>query len=212
MSGAGLQKTDALFPGTVADEAIEGGTPWVDPENIKVDNGIYASCPGKKSDWINLTDFTGGTAALSTDIRIVGIEAVFHCGLSGVTDKELYMLYKGFREGQNQAHDVEWYNSYQWRTHGSPHSVWGISPTIYALKDPDFGFSFRCTADAGVTAYIDSIAMKAYYLIQQLDDIQICNQALAIIGEPAITTFDDDNARARVCKSLYDTVRQNLLA
>ena len=212
MSGAGLQKSDAIYPATVADEAIDGGTPWQNPDNAKADDGNYATCAGEKSDWLNVTDFTGGTNSIPTSVRIVGIELVFHCGLDGITDKELYMLYKGFREGQNQAHDVEWYNSYQWRTHGSPFSVWGISPTIWALQDPDFGFSYRCTAKNGKVAYIDSIAMKVYYLNNELGDVQICNQALAIIGEPGINSFDDDNARARTCKSLYDTVRQNLLS
>jgi len=42
--------------------------------------------------------------------------------------------------------------------------------------------------------------------------ISICNSALIKLGQDPITTIDDNNKRAKICKEQYDKVRKELLS
>ena len=44
-----------------------------------------------------------------------------------------------------------------------------------------------------------------------MDSIQVCNRALAFLGQPRITAFFDETVESRLCGELYDTTRQALL-
>ena len=211
---AGLKKTDFIYPATIQNE--RDGLLWSSPANIKADDGNYATLTGDGvSEHIDALDFSAGFTNFTGSERVVGIEFIIYCHGSAdndVIDNSVEMYYKGYRKGQDHAHNVPWWLSNDFRTHGNPADVWGISPTIWALKDSDFGFSFTAKVLNNATAYIDYVALKAYYLNLDYSDIEIANEALAMISEPPITSFDDDNARARVCKQFYDSARQNTLA
>ena len=42
-------------------------------------------------------------------------------------------------------------------------------------------------------------------------ETSICNAALNLLGSSNITSIDDDNTKARLCKSNYDELRQAVL-
>jgi hypothetical protein len=44
-----------------------------------------------------------------------------------------------------------------------------------------------------------------------VSEVSICNNALARIGADVIRSFDDDNRRSRICKILYDQIRDQVL-
>ena len=43
-------------------------------------------------------------------------------------------------------------------------------------------------------------------------EIEICNLALASVGESSIRSFDETNSRARMCKTFYNAMRDYLLS
>jgi len=212
----------SAYPTEASTEAVSGGTDWSYPEGsslieaISTSNDIYATCSGEKSYWLKCSNF-GFDATIPVTARIVGLEVLIEGKSSGTTiDNEVYLCYKGERIGSNRAHSVEWTSIENIMVHGGSYDTWGLR--LAAANDltgirvifDSFGVHISVKNDGG-TASIDSVEMVVHYLENQDTEIQICNEALAKIGEPPITSLEGTDARSKNCALSYSSIRQRLL-
>jgi len=207
----------SAYPTEVSTESVSGGTDWTDSNNVKLSDDAYATCDGEKSYWLKCCNFSDFAANIPTTARIVGLEVLIEGKSSGTTtDNEVYLCYKGERVGSNRAHSVNWTSIENTMTHGGSYDTWGLRLTAdYILPcimvgDESFGVHISVKND-GSTASIDSVIMTVHYLETQDTEIQICNEALAKIGEPPIMSLSGTDARSKNCALNYSSIRQRLL-
>jgi hypothetical protein len=186
------------------------GECWVNPDNVKVSDDTYATVWAGQTDWLKLQDFD--FSALPDDVEILGVELAIHCKGLHVKDDQVYLVHEGTIGGSNRAGCVEWKNNENIHILGSPSDTWGWNLTPYLIKSQWFGVNFCAEAydSTGGTAFIDYITLTVYYE-NKTAILNICNDALAIIGEPAIVDIDGTDAKSKACKRNYGSIRKRLL-
>jgi hypothetical protein len=186
------------------------GEHWTNPDNVKTSDDGYATATAGKTDWLEMQDFD--FAALPDTAKIVGAEVAIHCKGFHVKDDQVYLAYEGTAKGSNRAGCERWKNNENIHILGSSSDTWGWSLTPAIVKSQWFGINFcaRAYDSAGGTAYIDYVTLTIYYENKtSIEDI--CNDALSIIGEPAITDIDGTDSRSKICKLNYGSVCKRLL-
>ena len=184
---------------------------WTNPDNVKVSDDAYATVSVGKSDWLKMQDFDFST--LPDTSKVTGIELVVHCKGLHVADDQVYLIYEGITKGSNKAGCTEWNNNENIHTLGSPSDTWGWNLTPALVKSEWFGakFSVQSFDSEGGTASVDYITLTVYYE-EETTTVDVCNDALSIIGEPVITDIDGTDPRSKACKSNYGPIRKRLLS
>lgn len=186
------------------------GECWINPDNVKTANDVYATAMAGQTDWLEMQDFDFST--LPDGVKILGIELTVHCKGLHVKDDEVYLAYEGTNQGTNRAGCKEWENNENIHTMGGPSDTWGWNLTSAIIKSEWFGVNFCVEAydSIGGTASIDYITLTVYYE-NKLAILDICNNALSIIGEPHITDIDGTDTKSKTCKANYGFIRKKLL-
>ena len=196
-------------PGYVVNVNRGYGEHWTDPDNVKLSDDVYATATAGRTDWLKMQQFDFST--LPDSCSILGMEVAIHCKGLGVKDDFVYLAYEQISGGISRAGCREWDNNENIHILGSPSDSWGWNLTPALVKSEYFGINFSATVyDTGGTASIDYVTLTVYYEDQSVV-IDICNDALSIIGEPSISNIDDTDNRSRACKLNYNSIRTKLL-
>lgn len=187
------------------------GEHWTNPDNVKASDDAYATATAGRTDWLKMQDFD--FAALPSTSKITGIELAVHCKGLHVKDDQVYLIYEGITKGSDRAGCIEWDNNENIHVLGSSSDTWGWNLTPALVKSEWFGVNFAAKNfdSEGGTASIDYITLTVYYE-EKTTIVDICNDALSIIGEPPITDIDGTDSRSKICKLNYGTIRKRLLS
>jgi hypothetical protein len=185
------------------------GEHWTNPDNIKNSDDAYATASAGRTDWLEMQDFD--FAVLPDSSKITGIKLTVHCKGLHIKDDQVYLAYEGIIKGSDKAGCIEWDNNENIHIFGSPNDTWGwnLTPTLVKSKWFGVNFAVRAFDSCGGTASIDYITLTVYYE-EKTSIVDICNEALSLIGEPPITDIDGTDNRSKTCKMNYGPVRQRL--
>jgi len=167
--------TGAIYPGTVAVESVspEDDVTWTNLDNIKTDNGVYATCSldyPQKSYRLKARNFAFSAVPDGATILgiVVGIERKSDMA-NQVRDYRVQLLdAAGALVGTSLKSSTYYPTSDTVKSYGSTSTdAWSASPTAAMVKDVDFGvvLSSSCDgADYGVVS-VDYIGMTVYYCV-----------------------------------------------
>lgn len=167
-------------PGTAASDSSIGTVAWVNPDNAKVSDNVYATAsmtsgfPTESySRYLKLTNFG---FSIPTDSSIVGVQVSVECkGASGdILDYVVKLVKGGVVVGDNEARpDVEdnavWPDMDEailYPASGSEEDLWGISLSPSDVNASDFGVVISCKNVSSSTrlASVDYVSITVYAL------------------------------------------------
>ena len=160
-------------PGTAASESVlpEDDVTWGNYNNIKANDGAYATCalPKTKISYrLKATNFDFSAVPDGSTINGIVVEIERKGSLADVLiDFRVQLLdAAGALVGDNKQDYGYYATSDETITYGTPTNTWGASPTAAMVKDADFGVVMSTTtADLASTrtASVDFIRMTVYY-------------------------------------------------
>jgi len=157
-------------PGTMADDAAVGDVAWINPDNAKTSNDVYAFCltdiPGT-SHYLKATNFGFSISGTINGI-VVTIERK-RVGTAGIINDEEVKIVKsdGSIGTENNAKADIWTTTEETKSYGSADDLWSESWTDADINDADFGVVLQ--TDHGILGMgqrdpgVDHITITVYY-------------------------------------------------
>lgn len=163
-----MANTGALLPGTAASASI--GTAWVNPNNIKLDDGSSATCSSSadfsvSSAQLNATNFSFGIPAGAV---INGIVVQIKRAKNRITinDNTVTVLKAGATTANRRVVGT-WPDSLEYISYGSPTDLWGTTWTVANVNASTTGCRLivAITGDSinNTIASVDAVKMTVYY-------------------------------------------------
>ena len=157
---------------TSIDQNYSGSASWTNPNNTKIDDGIYAQALGSWGDYFSVTQTNAGFS-IPTNAAIEGVEISFRKNEdanAATVDLQCKLVVGGSATGNNGCNFKYWsgytYPSVHVVTYGGPENMWGLALTPAQVNASNFGIynQFTIGSVAGLkNAYIDYYAITVYY-------------------------------------------------
>ncbi len=166
---ANASDSGAISPGTMANDATTGTDAWVNVNNAKVSDDVYATFNQagsgyEYSNYLNATNFgfTIPTGAVIDGI-LVGVEKKSDSYSFGIIDTYAKIIKADGTKGTGNKALVppcEWTDTYA--SYGGAADLWGETWTAEDINDADFGFALSAYGK-DTTAFVDHIRITVYY-------------------------------------------------
>jgi len=164
--------TGALSPGTMADDDTVGTVAWVNPDNAKVSNDVYATFTfpiDATSHYLKATNFGFSIPSGATINGIlVEIERIVPTGGTGqVNDSEIKIVKSDGTIGDtNKSTGATWSATESYISFGGSSDLWGEEWEAEDINDSDFGVVLSATiSNQFVASYgrVDHIRITVYF-------------------------------------------------
>lgn len=169
-----MSTTTATLPGTAADDSAVGSLTWANPDNIKLDNGSYATAFSSGANQTHYLKATNFGFSIPGGATVDGIEVkIERKSLEGVPPDTAFdnavKLVDGDGNvvGDNKADANEWASADEVITYGGAGDDWNAGLDDTDINNSNFGVVL--TADltrafgSGITGYIDYITVEVTY-------------------------------------------------
>ncbi len=183
--------TGAASPDTGTNNSAAGDEPWVNPQNVTIDDGGFAtvSLSSEVSNYLEVTDFD---FSIPGDATIDGITAtIFRESTGTVTDSALRLLKAGTAVGENKATGVPWSPSEAQDIYGGAADKWGTTWSPSDINSSGFGVQIGA---AGLgDASIDTVSMAVSYTTLDGCSVTCTEQdGYDCSGEPSVCEEEAD--------------------
>ena len=153
-------------PGTLANDATAGTTPWSNASNAASSNNVYATvllAAFVESQYLLATNF-GFAIPSGATINGILVEVEGKSGLGGATyDLEALIVRSGVIGADNKAVATGFGTSDAYVSYGGAADLWSLSWTDSIINASDFGFAFRVFTEDGDTVSVDHIRITVGY-------------------------------------------------
>lgn len=167
-----VTSTSATSPGTMADDSSIGTIIWLNPDNAKVSDAVYATINGAQNSISHYLKATNFGFSIPIDATISGITVEIQKQKGAVdgdsTDNSVKLVKGGVISGNDKADTVNpWPSTEAYTTYGSSSDIWGLTLSPADINASNFGvvISGKITnADISTDGSIDHIRITVSYL------------------------------------------------
>lgn len=157
MSSAG-----PFYPGTTNNDGLSG-TPWVSPENAKVEDGsVAAVAAAGSSQYLLCSGFSFSIPAGATINGILVEVKHAGTGLGDVHDGNVRLLRALTLQSTDKASGTPWPASLTYASYGGPADTWGDTWTDSQINDSGFGVGIAAQGSFD-TGTIDAVRITVTY-------------------------------------------------
>lgn len=170
--------------GTVANDASLGGTAWVNPENAKASDNVYANCEPADNSYTQLLKATNFAFAIPAEATITGVEVEIEVKGTGISatmiDADVRLVAGGNIVGSQKAQNKALPAADTYFVYGGASTLWNTEPiggvklTPAVINAANFGVVFRGFHQVALKlGQVDHIRIRVYYTAAP-DDNKVC--------------------------------------
>jgi len=167
---APVNSMSSLLPAGHGANVSLGLSPWLNPNNITLQDGNAASCTfsgTSGSDSLQATQF-GFNIPPGATVTGIYVQANVRSTSSGgdIADGSVKLIKAGVVSGTDHANGDPWLTPFAFENYGGPADLWGLALTPANVNASNFGVAIEASSGTlSGTAFVEFVQMTVFYTV-----------------------------------------------